>query len=399
MLALKLLFKALFAIIGKGKPHLTEVESVRIRGLARVDRRTKNLVKRLRPGDIAVIDHEDLDDVAAQALVEKRVKAVINAAHSISGKYPNQGPLTLVESGIVLIDQAGPEIMNLVETEELEIVEGEIYARGRLVAMGKALDRNAVLDLMEASKENLSNELDKFVQNTLDYAKKEKSLLLGELKIPPLRTVFRGRHTLIVVRGKNFKEDLHTIKPYINDVKPIVIGVDGGADALLDFGYRPDMIIGDMDSISDRALRCGAELIVHAYSDGRAPGLGRLESLGLPAITFAAPGTSEDVAMLLAHELGTELIVAVGTHSNMIDFLEKGRKGMSSTFLVRLKVGSILVDAKGVNKLYRHSVKFRYLAGMIAAAMLPLFIVFSISPTTRQFVRLLVLELKILFNI
>lgn len=366
-----------------------------IKGTARVDRRTKDLAKRLQPSEIAIINHIDLDEVAAASLIEKKVKAVINAAPSISGKYPNLGPLALAEAGVYLLDEVGEEVMGLVQDgSEIELVENKIFYQGSLIAEGEILTLAAVKEKMEETKANLPEVLEKFVQNTLQYAQKEQNMILGNLKIPNTSINFPGRHTLIVVRGQNYKEDLAAVSSYIEEVKPVLIGVDGGADALIEFGHKPDIIIGDMDSIKDSTLKCGSELIVHAYSDGRAPGLERVSKLGLKALTFPAPGTSEDVAMLLAYEKGTELIVAVGTHSNMIDFLEKGRKGMASTFLVRLKVGSILVDAKGVNKLYKRRVKFRYLAGIVAAALIPFLAVAFISPATRQFIRVVFLLIK-----
>lgn len=371
-----------------------------LRGTARVDRRTKNLVKRLQPNEIAIINHEDLDEVCAEALVETKVKAVINAAPSISGKYPNLGPLALVKAGIFLLDDVGQEVMEKVrEGDAIEIIDNRIIVRDRWTGHGEVLDLAKVEAKMEATKKNLGMMLEKFVQNTIEYAQQEQSMILGDVKAPPTGIVFKGRHTLIVVRGQNYKEDLSAIKSYIEDVRPVLVGVDGGADALREFGYCPDIIIGDMDSITDETLRCGAEIVVHAYPDGRAPGLARVEKLGLQAVTFPAPGTSEDIAMLMAYHRGTELIVAVGTHSNMIDFLEKGRSGMASTFLVRLKVGSILVDAKGVNKLYRRSIKFKYLAGIIAAALIPFALIAVTAPTTRQFLRIIWIKLKFLLGV
>lgn len=368
-----------------------------IRGTARIDRRTKNLVKRLMPNEIAVINHEDLDEVCAEALVAAKVKAVVNAAPSISGKYPNLGPLKLAEAGIYLLDNVGQQVMEgIIEGDTVEIIGERIVVPEKWTGHGEILDLVKVKAKMEETKKNLGMMLEKFVQNTIEYAQQEQSVLLGDIKIPPVRAAFKGRHTLIVVRGQNYKEDLSAIKSYIEEVSPVIIGVDGGADALREFGYCPDVIVGDMDSISDKTLRCGAEIVVHAYPDGRAPGLARVEKLGLKAFTFPAPGTSEDIAMLMAYHRGTELIVAVGTHSNMIDFLEKGRSGMASTFLVRLKVGSILVDAKGVNKLYRRNVKFKYLAGIIAAALIPFALIAVTAPTTRQFIRIIWIKLKFL---
>jgi len=371
-----------------------------IKGTARVDRRTKNLVKRLQPNEIAVIDHQDIDEIAAESLVASKIKAVVNASESISGRYPNPGPLKIIKAGILLVDCAGKEIMEEIEEgQEITINSGNIYVGDKLIASGRILTLEKVKKLMEESEENFNKELERFIDNTLEYAKKEMKVILRGIEAPELKTNFKGKHTLIVVRGHDYKKDLKTIRSYIKEVRPVLVGVDGGADALLEAGYKPDIIIGDMDSVSDRALKCGAELVVHAYPDGRAPGLERVRKLGIDAVVVRAPGTSEDVAMLLAYQKGTQLIVAVGTHSNVFDFLEKGRKGMASTFLVRVKVGSILVDAKGVNKLYKSSIKFRYLAGIIAAALIPFLVIFIVSPVTHQLARLIVLQIKLMLNI
>lgn len=373
---------------------------MKFKSIARVDRRTKDLAKRIKPHEIAIINHKDLDEVAAESLAIAKVKAVINAAPSISGRYPNLGPLVLADSGILIIDDVGNKIMEAIpDGQEIEIKDNEIYVDSKLIATGNILSREKILLLMEETKKNLCEVLSSFVDNTITYAQKETGLILNEFPLPEIKTKIAGRHSLIVVRGQNYKEDLKAIKPYIDEVNPVLIGVDGGADALVEFGYKPDMVVGDMDSISDKTLKSGAEIIVHAYPDGRAPGMERIESLGLGALTFPAPGTSEDIAMLLAYENGTELIVAVGTHSNMIDFLEKGRKGMASTFLVRMKVGSILVDAKGVNKLYKSAIKFSYVAQIIFAALIPIAVILLVSPSTQLLIRTLILRIKILFGI
>ncbi|NLO89669.1 MAG: hypothetical protein GX088_04995 [Clostridia bacterium] len=371
-----------------------------INGIARVDKRTKNLVKRLQPNEIAIIDHQDIDEIAADSLIASKVKAVVNASESISGRYPNPGPLKIIEAGILLVDSVGKGIMEKIEEgQEITIISGDIYVGDKLIASGRILTLEEVKELMEESEENFNKELEKFIDNTLEYAKKEMKFILNGIEAPDLKTKFKGKHALIVVRGHDYKKDLKTIRSYIKEVKPVLVGVDGGADALLEAGYKPDIIVGDMDSVSDRALKCGAELVVHAYPDGRAPGLDRVRKLGIDAVVVRAPGTSEDLAMLLAYQKGAQLIVAVGTHSNVFDFLEKGRKGMASTFLVRVKVGSILVDAKGVNKLYKSSIKFRYLAGIIAAALIPFLVIFIVSPVTHQLARLIVLQIKLMLNI
>lgn len=371
-----------------------------VKGIARRGARTKELVKQLQPNEIAVISHEDIDELAARALVEAKVKAVINTCPSISGKYPHRGPCVLVEAGIPVIDQVGQDVFALIQDgREIEIKENQIFAGKSLLGQGEILNRKMIEKKMQQAEENYGLQLGKFIHNTLEYAAKELDMVEKELDVPDIKINFRGRHTLIVVRGKNYLDDLTVIRSYINEIKPVLIGVDGGADALKSLGYCPHLIIGDMDSISDETLKCGAQLIVHAYPDGRAPGMDRIRSLGLKAAILPAPGTSEDVAMLLAYQLGTELIVAVGAHSNVIEFLEKGRQGMASTFLVRLKVGSILVDAKGVSKLYRQKLKFRYIAQLVIAAFIPFIIVSLISPTASQFLRLFYMKLRIFLQI
>jgi uncharacterized membrane-anchored protein len=372
---------------------------MKIEATIKVDRKTKRLAKRLTGGEIAVINHADIDEVAANSLVEGKIKLVINAQPSISGRYPNKGPGILTEKNILIIDNIGEDVFNkLEENQVIEVVDGKIYRDGQFLGQGEVLGKKEVSIKLKEAYENLSVELDRFIDNTIEYAKKEKGFILGEVEIPKVKTDYKNKHVLIVVRGQDYKKDLSTILSYIEEVKPILIGVDGGADALLEFGYTPDVIVGDMDSVSDEALKKASEIIVHAYTDGRAPGLKRVQDLGLDAIVFPAPGTSEDIAMLIAYEYGAELLVALGTHSNMIDFLEKGRKGMASTFLVRLKIGSKLIDAKGVNLLYKSKLKFKYICALILTALFPILILVSLSPSVKQFLQLMQLRLKILLQ-
>jgi uncharacterized membrane-anchored protein len=237
------------------------------------------------------------------------------------------------------------------------------------VAHGVRQDGETVSKAMLDAREGLSVQLEAFAANTMEYLKQERDLLLDGVGVPDVRTDIAGRHCLIVVRGYDYKLDLEVLRPYIHEFKPVLIGVDGGADALVEAGYAPDMIIGDMDSVTDDVLRCGAEVVVHAYPDGRAPGLKRVNQLGVPAVTFPAAATSEDIAMLLADEKGATLIVAVGTHYNLVEFLDKGRAGMASTFLTRLRIGGKLVDAKGVSRLYRQNLSTSSLVFLVLSAI------------------------------
>ncbi|MDH7498458.1 MAG: putative cytokinetic ring protein SteA [Syntrophomonadaceae bacterium] len=370
-----------------------------LKGKARLDLRTKNLVKRLRRNDIAFINHDDIDEVAAMGIIEARPQAVVNADASITGRYPTRGVLSILKAGIPVIDRAGTEPFERIrEGMIVELRDGQVFREGQLVATGHVLTIEDVEAKLEEARHNFKGELDRFVENTLEYARREKGILLGDVELPPLATRIKDRPALVVVRGKNYREDLRAIASYIQDEKPVRIGVDGGADALLEEGFRPDIIVGDMDSVSDQALRCGAEIVVHAYPDGRAPGLQRVREMGLEAKVVPMTGTSEDLAMMLAFEKGASLLVAVGTHSSMIDFLEKGRRGMASTFLVRLRVGSILVDAKGVSQLYRQSLRAKHVAQLLVAALVPILIILWVSPSTRPFFQLLALQLKLLLG-
>ena len=354
-------------------------------GPVRKDKRTKNLVKRLRPGDIAVIDHIDLDRVAAETLVERRPAAVVNAAASISGQYPNVGPMILAEAGIPLLDAAGSGLFELREGDEARVdADGVVWQRTGQVARGEWLYVEDIRKRLEDAKDNLAKALEDFTLNTLSYVRRDRDLLLEGLEIPTLATQMRDRHVLVVVRGSDYKKDLHTLRGYIREFRPVLIGVDGGADALLEAGLKPHVIVGDMDSVSTEALTCGAEIVVHAYPDGRAPGRERVDALGLTLVILPGAGTSEDMAMLLAYEAQCDLIVAVGAHASMVEFLDKGRPGMASTFLVRLKVGTKLVDAKGVNRLYRQSVGKGDLLLLVTAALLAMLVVSLLSESVRE---------------
>ncbi len=324
-----------------------------VQGPARVGTRTKDLTKRLRPGDVAVIDHVDIDRVAAEALVAAAPAAVLNAARSTSGRYPNAGPGILLEAGIVLVDDLGPGVMSLPDGTVVAVDDDRVQVDGEVVATGIRQTAQTVASSLALAREGLSAEIESFAENTMTYLRRERDLLLDGVGVPDVRTRFDGRHVLIVVRGYHYREDLAMLRSYIAENRPVLVGVDGGADAILDAGWKPDMIVGDMDSVSDKALASGAEIVVHAYRDGKAPGLERVRALGVEPVVFPATGTSEDIAMLLADDKGAELIVAVGTHATLVEFLDKGRAGMASTFLTRLRVGGKLVDAKGVSRLYR----------------------------------------------
>lgn len=358
-------------------------------GVARTDRRTKDLVRRLQHGEIAIIDHADLDRVAAESLVDCGVSAVVNAAASSTGRYPNEGPLILLRAGIVVVDDVGSDLMTLVEDGTILTVDGgDLIFGGEVMASGTRQDAGQIGLIHDASRGSLGAEFIRFVENTAEYFDDNRDLVSDDLVVPDVGIDFTDRHVLMVVRGHDYRDDLLLLRSsgYIGEQRPILVGVDGGADALLDVGLKPDVIVGDFDSVSEASLRSGAKLVVHAFKDGRAPGADRLREMGLDYATFQASGTSEDIAMIMAFNSGASLIVAVGTHSSMVDFLDKGRSGMASTILTRMKVGPILVDAKGVSRLYHSSVRKRDLAMLISAALLAILIISVVSPPVRAVV-------------
>jgi uncharacterized membrane-anchored protein len=367
-----------------------------IHGAVRLGRRTKDLVKRLRPGDVAVIDHVNIDRIAAEELIATGVGAVVNAAESSDGRYPNAGPLLLVRAGVALIDVPDADPFELLdEGAQATIVAGAVNVSGGEVLRGRVLGVDELEARLADQRERVDQALAEFAENTVAHVRQETDLLTGAVELPPTRTVFRDRHVLIVVRGDRHRRDLKALNAYIRDVRPLVVAVDGGAEGCLEAGLKPDVILGDMDSAGDEALRCGAELIVHAYPDGRAPGRERLLELGLEHTLVPAAGTSEDVAMLMAYEKGADLIVSVGAHFNLIEFLDRKRGGMSSTFLTRLRIGEKLVDAKGVSRLYNPPSTFAPVAFFLVAFAILLTIVVISSPALNDLVELLWLKVKI----
>ncbi len=371
-----------------------------VEGSARLGSRTKHLVKRLRPGDVAVIDHVDIDRIAAEELIAAGVVAVVNASPSSTGAYPNAGPLMLARAGILLIDAPDADVFALLKDgERVSIAGGVVSVAGEEMVSGRVLGAAELEEQLHQQRLRIDEALAEFATNTVAHVREETDLLTGDIDFPPTRASFRDRHVLIVVRGDRHRRDLKALRAYIRDVRPLIVAVDGGADGVLEAGLKPDIILGDMDSASDRALACGAELIVHAYPDGRAPGCERLIEAELPYRLVPAAGTSEDVAMLMAHEKGAALIVSVGAHFNLVEFLDRKRGGMSSTFLTRLRIGDRLVDAKGVSRLYRPSSTLAPIAFFAVAFLILLTILVITSPALNDVFELVWLKIRIWLGI
>src|SRR4051812_5588438 len=371
-----------------------------VAGPARLGRRTKVLVKHLSPGDIAVIDHKDLDRVSAEDLIAAGVSGVLNCRRSSSDIYPNMGPLLLVQAGVHLVDLPDDKLFDVLrDGDRVEVRGGDVQRGADVVATGEVQRPEEVRRRNDEARSEIGEALYAFARNTVEHMVEERELLAGKVELPRFDTSFRDRPVLIVVRGVDHRRDLRALRPYIRDVKPVLVGVDGGANALLEEGFKPDMIVGDMDSASPQTLRCGSELVVHAYPDGTAPGRETLERMGLPHKVVPAPGTSQDVAMLIAHEKGAQLIVSVGSQFNLVEFLDRNRRGMSSTMLTRLRIGDKLVDAKGVSRLYRPRPGPGPLVAILLAGLLTLALVVWLTPALHEVAELLWLKLQVLLGL
>ena len=352
-----------------------------VTGVARIDRNTSRLLRRVGPGDIAVLDEMDLDRATADALVTAEVAAVVNAAPSISGRYPNLGPEILVGAGIPLFDSVGGDVFRRVKDgTKLRLHEGGVFSGDKELAQGSEQSSDSVADLMVEAKTGLVDHLEAFSGNTIEFIRRESSLLLDGVGVPDVKVAMRGRHVVVVSNGYDHAEDLKRLKPFIKEYRPILVGVDGGADALTAAGYTPDLIVGDPDGIGTETLKCGAQVVLPAHSDGHAPGLERIQDLGIGAITFPASGSSEDLALLIADHNDASLIVSVGAAATLHEFLDSGRRDSNpSTFLTRLKVGSKLVDGKAVATLYRSRVSTLAVILLVLAALAAIVVALLIS--------------------
>ncbi len=397
-------------------PATAPAPALTVAGPVRPGRRTKLLVGHLVRGDIALIDHLDIDRVSAEELIAAGAVAVLNCSPSSGGSYPNLGPQLLVEAGIVLVDLPDDSLFRRAlrrgprggSSPSRERRSGRAArarrppgprgdpAQGRAAGAGRGARPRARVAETELRRREIGDALERFAHNTIEHMREERELLAGRIQLPRFATDFRDRSTLVVVRGVGHQRDLRALRPFIRDMRPVIVAVDGGADALLEAGLTPSMIVGDMDSAGEAALRCGAELVVHSYPDGRAPGRHRLEELGLPFKLVPAPGTSQDVAMLIAAEKGARLIVSVGSQFNLVEFLDRNREGMSSTFLTRLRIGEILVDAKGVSRLYRPRPGLTPLLVVIAAGLIAMIAVVWMTPALRDVAELLWVQLRTL---
>lgn len=365
-----------------------------VSGTVRLDRRTSTLLRRLKAGDIAVVDHTDLDRTTAEQLLERGVVAVVNASPFISGRYPNLGPEVLSVAGVALVDDVGAEVFDAVKDgSQLRLDGGDLVLGEDVVASGNRLSGDDIRAQLEQAREGLTSQLQSFTHNTTEFLRREQDLLLHGRGMPKLRTEVRGRPVVVVVRGYDYREDLRVLRRYIREQRPVLVGVDAGADALLEAGHRPDLVVVGHEglahagttsetghTISDTALRAAREVVLHTDRSGRTAGSDRLERVGIRPRTLSASVGSDDVALLLADLAGASLIVTVGTHATLDEFLDSQRSGMASAFLTRLKIGSKLVDAKGVPELYAGRIRLWHLALVLLAGVIALLVAVAATP-------------------
>ena len=352
-----------------------------VTGIARVDRSTAKLLRRVGPGDVVVLDELDLDRITADQLVQAGVTAVVNASASISGRYPNLGPEVLVANGIVLIDEAGPDALKKIKDgAKVRLHDGTVYTGERVLAEGTEQTEADVSDRMIEAKSGLIDHLEAFSGNTIEFIRTESPLLIDGVGVPDVDVAMAGRHVVVVAEGPDHVADLKALRPFVKEYSPILIGVGAGADTLADAGYRPDLIVGDPDDVSSRTLKSGAEVVLPADSDGHAKGLERIQDLGIGAMTFPATGTASDLALLLADHHGASLIVTVGCSASLDEFFDAGKRASTpSTFMTRLKVGPKLVDAKAMATLYRSRVSGAAVALLVLAALVAVIVALVVT--------------------
>ncbi|BAV41223.1 putative cytokinetic ring protein SteA [Mycobacterium ulcerans] len=352
-------------------------------GTARVDRNIDRLLRRVCPGDIVVLDALDLDRITADALVESGVAAVVNASSSVSGRYPNLGPEVLVNNGVTLIDETGPEIFKKVKDgSKVRLYEGGVYSGDRRLIRGTERTDHDIADLMREAKSGLAAHLEAFAGNTIEFIRSESPLLIDGIGIPDIDVDMRRRHVVIVAEEPSAVDDLKSLKPFIKEYQPVLVGVGTGADVLRKAGYRPQLIVGDPDQISTEVLKCGAQVVLPADADGHAPGLERIQDLGVGAMTFPAAGSATDLALLLADHHGAALLVTAGHNANIETFFDRTRvQSNPSTFLTRLRVGEKLVDAKAVATLYRNHISAGAIALLALTMLIAIIVVLWVSRT------------------
>jgi uncharacterized membrane-anchored protein len=363
-------------------------------GTARVDRRTAHLLARVRPGDVAVVDHQDMDRSTAQALVDAGVGAVVNASPMISGRYPNLGPEVLTSAGVVVVDRCGDTVLGAVKDGAgVRLHEGTLYVGDRQVASGREVDATVVADEMESARLGLRAQLESFTHNSTEFLRREQDLLLHGRGVPRTSTDMVERPVVVVVRGHDWEKELAGLKAFLTEQKPVLIGVDQGADALRAAGHQPDIVVASVDADelpSLEVLRKATDVVALVERGATRAATERLDRSGIRPSRFETGATAEDAALVLADTGRASLIVGVGMHATLDEFLDRRRTGLASTYLTRLKVGPRLVDAAAVPLLYDGAVRPRHLLVLGLAGLLALGAAIGVTPVGQEWADTLV---------
>ena len=355
-------------------------------GTARVERRTRLLLPRLRPGDVAVVDHLDMDRATAQGLVDAGVQAVVNAAPMISGRYANLGPEVLATAGVVLVDGIGvPGLAAIKDGSRVRLHDATVYVDEEAVATGRLVDADTVRAEMAEARTGLSTQLETFTHNSTEFLRREQDLLLHGRGLPRPATRIAGRPVVVVVRGHEFAAELAAIRPYLREQEPVLIGVERGADALVEAGYRPDIVVlaggeDDAERPSAKTLRAARDVVVRVDRGGDRSSTDALERLGVRPLRLESAATPEDAALILADAGHASVIVGVGMHATLDEFLDRQRSGLASTYLTRLKVGPRLVDATALPQLYSGRVRPRHLYVVMLGGLAAMAAAISVTP-------------------
>ncbi len=356
-----------------------------VTGTARLDRRTLHLAKRLRPGDIAVISHVDLDRASAEALLDCRVAAVVNAAESMSGRYPNLGPEALAAAGVPLVDSVGPDVLTrLTDGDLVRVHDGGVYVGDDLVAEGDVLTADVVAVRKDAARDGLTAQLEAFTLDAAEHLRREHELLLDGVGIPDLTTQVRGREVVVVSATHEHVADLRALRGYLRDRRPVLVGVEGGADALRTAGHTPDLVVGDLDEISDASLRCGAEVVARVGHEALVGHRERLERLAVEPVVFSTSGRSQDAALLLVDAAGADVIVTAGSAPGLVELFDEGRAAMASSVLTRMRVGPRLLEARSAARLHGSRLRPWHLVALVLAGLLAIAVAVSATPVGAE---------------
>lgn len=393
-------------------------------GVFRIDTDPKHVASRVRSGDIAVIDRLDLDRASAEALVAREPAVVLNVQPTLSGRFPAGGAQTLIDAGILLIDRVGADILAAKDgslgtvtlgggpdavtvdddkpwvpyaaddaedtppvdatppSPEAVIVVGDVAVTGHVVA---AEDVEAT---MSQAHTGLPHQLAAFTANAMDVVERSGGAVIEGEGLPPLGIDVSGRHVLVIAPGAGHAKAVKALREYVKERKPVVIAVDEAADAAVAAKIRPDVVVGDVSSISEKALAGAARVIVHDPAGQIAAA--RVDALSASHDTTAVDLASEDLAILLAHHGEADVIVTAGVATSLVDLLESGRPDAASTFLTRLSAGARIVDAHVIAALYRSRFSWGVVIVAVVVALAALGAALWLNADSRAWIESLV---------